>query len=98
MLRHIVLLTFKPDATEAEKTAVAEALEGLRRIPEVRALVCGPNVGTAPNHSDFALVADFDDIDAFRRYLASPPHRAYVEGPARVAVAKIAAMQHEWRQ
>jgi hypothetical protein len=97
MLRHIVLLTFKPEATEDQRAAVAVALDGLRSVPEVRALVCGANVGTAPNHSDFALVADFDDLDAFRRYLASPPHRAYVEGPARVAVEKIAAMQHEWR-
>lgn len=97
MLRHIVLLTFKPEATDAQKAAVAAALEGLRSIPEVRALVCGPNVGTAPNHCDFAVVADFDDMAAFRRYLGSPPHRAYVGGPARVAVEKIAAMQHEWR-
>jgi hypothetical protein len=98
MLRHIVLLTFKPDATAEQKAAVADALEALRSVPEVRSLTCGANVGSAPSHCDYALVADFDDMAAFRRYLASPPHRAYVEGPARAAVARIAAIQHEWDQ
>ena len=96
MLRHIVLLTFKPEASAEQRAAVRTALEGLRTsVPEVRSLVCGSNVGSGPNHRDFAIVADFDDIAAFRRYLASPPHRAYVEGPAKM-VASIAAIQHEW--
>jgi hypothetical protein len=95
MLRHIVLLTFKPEAAGEERDAVRVALEGLRALPEVRSLTCGTNVGQGPNHADFALVVDFDDMPAFRRYLAHPLHRAYVEGPAR-AVGKIAAIQHEW--
>ena len=96
MLRHIVLMTFKPEASEEERRAVRAALEGLRdRVPEVRALVCGSNVGSGPNHRDFALVADFDDMAAFKRYIASEPHQAYVAGPAR-AVASIAAIQHVW--
>lgn len=96
MLRHIVLLTFKPEAGVAERAAVRAAVEGLRTaVPEVRALVCGDNVGSGPNHCDFAVTVDFDDVAAFRRYLAHPAHRAYVEGPAR-AVARLAAIQHEW--
>ena len=96
MLRHIVLMTFKPEASEEERRAVRAALEGFRgRIPELRSLICGDNVGSGPNHRDFAVVADFDDMAAFRRYLGSEQHQAYVQGPAR-AVATIAAIQHEW--
>ena len=96
MLRHIVLLTFKPEASLEQRKAVRSAVEGFSKlIPEVRSLVCGENVGSGPNHHDFALVADFDDLAAFRRYIASPAHQAYVEGPAK-AVAKLAAIQHEW--
>lgn len=96
MLRHIVLLTFKPEASLEQRKAVRSAVEGFAElIPEVRSLVCGENVGTGPNHHDFALVADFDDVAAFRRYIASPTHQAYVKGPAK-AVAKLAAIQHEW--
>ena len=96
MLRHIVMLTFKPGASDEERDAVRSAVEGFaEQIPEVLSLVCGENVGSGPNHHDFAMAADFDDLAAFRRYTASPAHRAYVEGPAK-AVAKLAAIQHEW--
>ncbi len=96
MLRHIVLLTFKPEASSEERAAVRTAMEGFpAQVPEVRSLVCGENVGSGSNHHDMALVVDFDDLAAFRCYLESPAHRAYVEGPAK-AVAKLAAIQHEW--
>lgn len=96
MLRHIVLLTFKSEASAAERAAVRTAVEAFRaQVPEVRSLVCGDNVGSGPNHHDMALIVDFDDLAAFRRYLESPAHRAYVEGSAKV-VAKNAAIQHEW--
>lgn len=96
MLRHIVMVTFKAEATPAEREAVQKAVAGFAgTIPEVRSMVCGANVGSGPNHHDFAMVADFDDVAAFRRYTSSDSHRAYVEGPAK-AVAKIAAIQHEW--
>ena len=96
MLRHIVMLTFKPEASVKERAAVRAAVEGFaEQIPEVRSLVCGENVGSGPNHHDFAMAVDFDDLAAFRRYTASPVHQAYIQGPAK-AVAKLAAIQHEW--
>ena len=96
MLRHIVLLTYKPEASAQDRAAVRAAIEGLAaQVPEIRALVCGENLGSGPNHHDFAIVADFDNLEAFRRYTASPAHQAYVAGPAK-AVARLAAIQHEW--
>ena len=96
MLRHIVLVTFKPEATAEERAGMRAVIEAFRdQIPELRALTCGDNLGKGPNHHDFAIVADFDDMAAFRRYIESPAHQAYVAGPAKL-VAKIAAIQHEW--
>jgi quinol monooxygenase YgiN len=96
MLRHIVLATFKPEASPEERAAVRAAVEKFpEQVPELRGLVCGANVGKGPNHHDFAVVADFEDYAAFRRYIESPAHRAYVAGPAK-AIAKLAAIQHEW--
>ncbi|WP_112323442.1 Dabb family protein [Oceanibium sediminis] len=95
MLRHIVLLTFKDSATEAERQALHDAVSALKdKVPEVLSLTCGANVGSGPNHHDYALVADFEDMAAFKRYIASPAHRAYVDGPAK-AVARIAAIQQQ---
>jgi hypothetical protein len=36
---------------------------------------------------------DFDDLESFRRYIQSDPHKAYVAGPGQV-VAKLAVAQH----
>ena len=58
-------------------------------------LSVGGNVGSGPNHHDAALVADFENIDSFRRYIAGDKHKAYVEDHARHVVAKLAAIQHE---
>jgi quinol monooxygenase YgiN len=94
MLRHIVMLRFKPEATTEDRAALRAAVEGFKdKVPEVRALVCGDNLGSGPNHHDFAVVADFDDMAAFRRYIDSPAHKEYVAGPARF-VASLSAIQH----
>jgi hypothetical protein len=96
MLRHIVLVTFKPTATDEQldawRTAVIEMCE---TNPEVLSFTLGSNIGSGPNHHDSALVADFQDIAAFRRYISGPAHEAYVENHARQVVDKIAAIQHE---
>jgi hypothetical protein len=95
MLRHIVLLRWKPDADEAAREAVREAIAAMPgRTSEIRTLRWGDNVGNRPNAYDFAVVMDFDDRAAFDRYLAGDAHREYVVGPARAAVASIAAIQH----
>lgn len=94
MLRHIVMLTFKAEASEQEREALRATVEGFAELPEVLKLVCGTNVGSGPNHHDFAVVADFEDMAAFRRYIESDAHKAYVAGPAK-AVARLSAIQHE---
>lgn len=96
MLRHIVMVTFKPETTEDQKDAYRTTVRGFAdAMPEIRSLVCGDNVGSGPNHHDFAIVADFDDMAAFRRYIDGPVHQLYVEEHARKVVAKLAAIQHE---
>jgi uncharacterized protein (DUF1330 family) len=94
MLRHIVMVRFKENATEAERAAVYHAVDAFANLPEVQSLNSGVNVGTGPNNHDFAVVMDFEDMDAFRRYMNSDAHQAYVAGPAK-AVAKLAAIQVE---
>ena len=96
MLRHIVLVTFKPEATPDQIAAWHAAVtEMCETSDEVLAFTLGRNIGSGPNHHDAALVADFEDLDAFRRYIASDAHKAYVETHARPVTAKLAAIQHE---
>ena len=96
MLRHIVLHRYKPEATDEQRLALRAAIEAMPAgMPEIRGLVCGANVGKGPNHHDFAIVTDFDDMAAFRRYIDSPAHKDYVARHAGI-VEKLAAIQHEW--
>ncbi|MEO0862647.1 MAG: Dabb family protein [Pseudomonadota bacterium] len=96
MLRHIVLVSFKPEASEAQLAAWRDAVTNLcETSEEVLSFTLGTNVGSGPNHHDAALVADFDDINAFRRYVSSDGHQAYVEDHAKHVTAKLAAIQHE---
>ena len=96
MLRHIVLVSFKPEASTdqiaAWRAAVTEMCETSK---DVLSFTLGQNIGAGPNHHDCALVADFEDIDAFRRYVGSEKHKAYVEDHARPVTARLAAIQHE---
>jgi quinol monooxygenase YgiN len=96
MLRHIVLVSFKAEASEAQLAAWRDAVTNLCETNnDVLSFTLGTNVGRGPNHHDAALVADFEDMDAFRRYVSSDGHKAYVEDYAKHVIAKLAAIQHE---
>ena len=96
MLRHIVLVSFKPDVSDDQVDAWRDAVsEMCAASEEVLSFSLGRNIGSGPNHHDAALVADFEDIDSFRRYVSGERHKAYVEEHARHVTAKLAAIQHE---
>lgn len=96
MFRHIVLVKWKPEATDAERQAMRNAIEQLpTQVPEIVAACIGLDVGHGPNNYEMATVFDFEDSAAFKRYIASAAHQAYVQGPAK-AVAQLAVVQHTW--
>lgn len=83
------------EADEAARQAVRYAIENMRaRVPEIRELRWGDNIGQSPHAYDLAIVIDFDNRAAFDRYLASAAHGEYVSGPAQAAVGSLASIQH----
>jgi len=79
MLRHVVLFTWKPGAPKAQIEAFADGLAALpERIPEIRSLRFGPDARLGGGNEDFALVADFNDAEAYRRYAEHPAHRHFI--------------------
>lgn len=75
MIRHIVLLKFKPESTAAQRAELIQLIEGLKNIDVVRRLDYGDNLSPAPGAFDSALVVDFDDEAALRAYNVHPIHR-----------------------
>jgi hypothetical protein len=83
MIAHIVLLQPKSGMTDADKRAALGALaQASANVPEIRRMRIGRRVRHGvPGYEqmmardfEFALVIEFDDIDALKRYLAAPAH------------------------
>ena len=78
--RHIVLLRWRPDTTMADVNSVVEGLGGLpAAIPEIREYRIGHDMGINVGNFDFAVVADFADVEDYVVYRDHPLHRAVID-------------------
>ncbi|MEZ0074066.1 Dabb family protein [Planotetraspora sp. GP83] len=93
MFRHIVLLQWTEDATEAQKAEVAKRLRELpAAIPELRNYAVGPDAGINEGNFGFAVVADFDSVEDYLVYRDHPVHRAVIaEFIAPILTNRVAA-------
>ncbi len=97
MIRHTVLFSWKPEATEEEKQqAAAEVAKLPSIVPSVRAFVSGPDVGLNQGNFDFAVCADFDDEAGYLAYRDDPGHRDTVQRYILPIAAQRAAVQFEY--
>lgn len=81
MLRHLVLLKFKDQATPAEVDTIVQAFAALREsIDIVRGLEWGTDVSPEGLAKGFthAFLLSFDDAAARDAYLPHPAHLAFV--------------------
>lgn len=96
MLRHMVMIKFKPDAHESIAGQVKAALEALPgRVPEIRSLEVGEDVVRGPNSADLGLMVGLDDLGALERYRVHPDHRRVVEDLIRPNLETITAVDFE---
>ncbi len=96
MFRHVVLFTWKDDATDAQKQALHDELAKMPpAIDVIRAYKFGPDAGIMPANCDYAVAADFDDQAGYLAYRDHPVHRELVERYVNPIVAKRAAVQFE---
>ncbi|MGD9504575.1 MAG: Dabb family protein [Syntrophobacteraceae bacterium] len=80
MLKHVVFIKFKADASESAIADMEKGLAGLPpRIPEIKGYEFGRDVVRSPRSYDFALVSTFDDLDAMKRYSVHPDHQAVLK-------------------
>jgi hypothetical protein len=96
MFRHVVLFTWKGDATEEQKRALHDELLTMPpAIETIRAYKFGPDAGINPANCDYALVADFDDRAGYLTYRDHPVHRELVERYVTPIAASRVAVQFE---
>jgi hypothetical protein len=80
MIRHVVMFTWKPEATPAQQEQVLTELRALPPLMKgVRAYHAGPDAGLVSGNFDFAVVADFEDAESYLAYRDHPAHRAVID-------------------
>ena len=79
MIRHIVLFKLL-DGLRPDDPLVVTTFDRLAAlsdtIPEIRSWRVGPNVKAGARAYDFALVGDYDDLEALAGYVDHPDHQA----------------------
>jgi quinol monooxygenase YgiN len=100
MIRHVVLFTWIPEATQAQRQRVADELDALRplmsELSGLRSYQIGPDAGLVEGNFDFAVVADFEDTDSYLVYRDHPAHRAVIQKVIRPITRSRAALQYEY--
>jgi len=84
MIKHIVMFRIKESALGRSKNENLQELKILleslqEKIPVVKCLEVGINMGKSASASDIALYSEFDDIKALEEYRIHPEHVKVVE-------------------
>jgi len=92
--RHVVLFRWKPGTSDSQLAALEQGLRALpAAVPEIRAYRFGRDERLVAGNWDFAIVADFADREAWRRYAEHPAHLALIAERVRPISAERAALQ-----
>lgn len=96
MLRHIVFLKFKDDASEEKIRALVDANKAMPgQIPEVVSAESGTNLGISQGSFDYGVVVDFASEADYQTYLAHPVHMA-LGALAMELISEMAQIQFEY--
>jgi quinol monooxygenase YgiN len=93
MIRNVVMVKLRPDADPGAVRAVQEGFAAMN-CPGTVSYTLGDDLRLREGNWSFAIVADFEDEEAYRAYDADPEHnrlRAQLAGH----VAEIARVQFE---
>ena len=80
MIRHIVLIRFRPEVSDADVAGLFAALPGLAaRLPGVRGFAAGRSESPEQIERGYlhGFTIDFDGWDALATYQADPDHKAF---------------------
>jgi len=96
MIRHVACFTWAAEATAAQRQQVTDELRALPALMHgLRAYHFGADAGLADGNYDFAVVADFDDIESYLTYRDHPAHRAIVDEVIRPITRQRASVQYQ---
>ncbi len=96
MFRHTVMFRWSTASTPEQRSALTAALAQLPAgIPTIRRYHVGPDAGINDGNFDFAVVADFDDVDGYLVYRDHPEHQRVIVELIAPFVETRAAVQYD---
>ena len=96
MLRHVVLFRLTKEAPKGTFDSLSAGLSHLAQtIPDIASYSYGRDLGLREGNFDLAVVADFADAGAFKRYVDHPDHQAFVSDQLGPVLAERIALQFE---
>lgn len=97
MIRHVVTFIWTAQATPEQKDRVPAELALLpQKIPGVRGYQFGADAAVVAGNADYALTADFDDIDAYLAYRNHPAHVEFIEQVINPILERRVSVQFEY--
>jgi len=80
MIFHVVMIKFKPEASDDQIGAIESALDDLpNHIVEINTYEFGRDVVNSERSYDFALIATFANLTSMQRYQTHPEHVAVLK-------------------
>ena len=96
MIRHVVVFTWSAEADADRRRTTVEALRRLREdVGGMTSLDVAEDAGLSDGNADTVLIADFPDVEAFRRYAQDPVHQAVIAEHVRPWLAGRSAVQYQ---
>jgi hypothetical protein len=97
MIRHVVVFRWNDSVTDEQLVAMSAALDALpSAIGEIVSYRHGRDLGLAPTNADYAITADFADVDDFAVYRDHPEHQRFIAEHITGRVAERVAVQFEY--
>jgi hypothetical protein len=96
MIRHVVLFTWSAEADEARRATILAALRGLEaEVGGMTSMTVAEDAGLTEGSAHTVLIADFPDVESFRRYAQDPVHQAVLTEHVRPWLAGRSVAQYQ---
>jgi hypothetical protein len=97
MIRHVVVFTWSAEADAERRRTTVEALRRLREdVGGMTSLDVAEDAGLSDGNAHAVLIADFPDVEAYRRYAQDPVHQAVIAEHVRPWLAGRSAVQYQF--
>ena len=97
MIRHVVMFRWDESVTDEQLVAMSAALDALPgAIAEIAAYRHGRDLGIRATNFQYAITADFANLDDFAAYRDHPAHQQFIADHLTDGVAGRAAVQFEF--